>query len=397
LNLKKVFPQTVFTLKEAVSEALRKNLELAAARKELDKAQGKFTQASLLSPFNPEIGSFVNNRDTEDGNETDRGINLSQTVEIFGQRKKRIAVARYNIQRVKREVENLERLIKGEVKRNFYQILYRQSLTQLRKMLRDLNYRLLKAVEERYQAGRATLLELNLARIEAARAEKDLVDALRRQKTAMLELKRLLSIPPEEKLEVKGKFSYFPLNPSLGDLLANALKDRPDLRAVKAEIERNRAEVTLLKAERLPNLKLEAFFEREEGTDDLIGGTFSFELPLFNRRQGEIEQARAVEAQALINMENTILTIKKEVEDAYQSFTAAKRGIEIFEEEVIDQLQQNLELNELSYEQGQIDLTSFLVNQNSLLTTQLSYLDSLNNYFQALVSLEKAAAIELLR
>ncbi|NIM64049.1 MAG: TolC family protein, partial [Acidobacteria bacterium] len=78
-----------------------------------------------------------------------------------------------------------------------------------------------------------------------------------------------------------------------------ALQHRADLEAFRGTIESARARIEIARREVVPDLVVEAFYGREEGTDRLLGGGLGIRIPLFNRNQGAIAEARAAERRAL--------------------------------------------------------------------------------------------------
>jgi cobalt-zinc-cadmium efflux system outer membrane protein len=179
--------------------------------------------------------------------------------------------------------------------------------------------------------------------------------------------------------------------------LASAYRVRPDLKAMEFEKERAAEEISLRKAEIIPNPDLSGFFTREEGTDDIVGGEISISIPIWDRKQSELKKARTAKDVASINIKNKYLEIQKEVETAYRSFTAAKEGIVIYTDEIMPQVDESLKLNEISYKEGKINFIGFLTVQSDLIETRAAYLNALLDYNKAIVNLETVSGMKLQR
>ncbi len=203
-------------------------------------------------------------------------------------------------------------------------------------------------------------------------------------------------MPKDKQLTLHGDLAYKPLQVNLEDLLAFAYKTRPDLKAARLEGERASQEIKLRKAEIIPNPDLSGFFTREEGTDDIVGGKVSIAIPIWDRKQSELKKARTAKDIAGINTNNKHLEIQKDVEVAYRSFTAARESIVIYTEEIMPQVDANLKLNEISYNEGEINFIEFLIVQSSLIETRKAYLNALLNYKKAVISLETASGKKLI-
>jgi cobalt-zinc-cadmium efflux system outer membrane protein len=386
------------TLKEAVEVALKNNLQLAVARKKLEIARAERIKSSLLLPSNPKLGSRIGRRDPSSPEEkhTDYSISLSQEFEIYGQRRKRIRVTDKNMEKVKYEIDNVERNVIAKVMINFNEGLTSLEIVKLQSYAEDIFERLWSATSERYKAGAIAVLELNSIRIKYGLAKEQSLVAKRNYQTNLLNLKLILGMPKDKQLTLHGDLVYKPLQVNLEDLLTSAYKTRPDLKAAKLEGERASQEIKLRKAEIIPNPNLSGFFSREEGTDDIIGGKVSIAIPIWDRKQSELKKARTAKDIAGINTNNKHLEIQKDVEVAYYSFTAARESIVIYTEEIMPQVDANLKLNEISYKEGKINFIGFLTVQSDLIETRAAYLNTLLDYKKAVVNLETVSGMDLI-
>jgi cobalt-zinc-cadmium efflux system outer membrane protein len=387
-----VLAQKAVTLEEAIGMALGNNRDLTAFRKRLEEARGDLTKASLILPSNPKLESQMDNRHSTRENEThtDYTVGLSQEVRIAGQRGKAISVAEKGLEKVKAEIDTLEWTITSRVKGNFYEVLALKKVLELRELIQGLFEKLTKALRTKYDAGAATILEVNSTEIQYVRAKKEYLDARGKYLASLLNLKLLLGLPQDSPIEAKGELKYRKFQTDLSELMEKALKFRPDLKALELEEERASREVSLIKSQRIPNPVLSGFFGRDEGSDRIAGGAISIPLPLIDRKQGELQKANAIRDAARINIEGRTLQIHKELESAYQVFLSSEKGLEVYEE-ILSELEDSLQLNELTYLEGKTSFVEFLLLQNNLLESKASYLEALLGYYQALVELERAS------
>lgn len=386
------------TLEQAITTALENNRELAAFRKRLDVARGDLTKASLLVPSNPVLSSFVDSRYNTRENvvHNDYEVNLSQEVQVFGQRGKGISVARKNIEKVKAEIGTLEWEITSRVKGNFYEVLALKKIMELRDIIQGLFDKLLDAFRTKYEAGAATILEVNSIEVQRAKARNDYLSAKSRYVSSLSNLKLLLGLPPDEPLEITGELKYMNIKVELDELVEVALKNRPDLKVLELEEERMRREISLIKSQRVPNPVLSGFMSREDGFNRIVGGAISIPLPIIDRKQAELQKARARRDTVRINIEGKELQIRQELESAYLNFLSAQDGLSVYEG-VLQEIEDSLELNELTYLEGKVSFIEFLLLQNNLLEAKASYLEALLNYYTALVELERASFTNIIK
>ncbi|MFV1975091.1 MAG: TolC family protein, partial [Candidatus Scalindua sp.] len=105
---------------------------------------------------------------------------------------------------------------------------------------------------------------------------------------------------------------------------------------------------------------------------------------------------RTAKSTADINIRNRRLVIQKEAAAAYRTFMAAKGGIAIYTDEIIPQVDESLELNEISYKEGKINFIGFLTVQKTLLEARAAYLNALLDYNNAVINLETVSGMKLM-
>ncbi len=377
-------------INRAIEIALQQNLEIAAERKRFEEAEARLLKASQRFPSNPRIETEIGTRNSPEDRHTDYSVSLSQEVEIFGQRRKRLRVANKNMESVKFKIMDSEREIIAKVKSIFYQALTDIEVVKLGDQAAGILARLRDAMRERHKAGAISAFELNSIQIQYGLAMQRLNNAKNEAKNTMMDLKSALGLEKDAPFNIMGDLSYKPVHINLDDLTVAAFKQRPDLKAVEFERETATAEISLRRSEIIPNPELSGFFDREEGSDDIVGGKMSISIPIWDRKQSERKRAGVAKDIAEINIEGKRRQIHNEVESAFRAFKTAVESINIFNNEIIPQVDDNLNLNEISYTEGKINFIEFLTTQNNLIETKAIYLDALLNYNKAIINLETA-------
>ncbi len=158
------------------------------------------------------------------------------------------------------------------------------------------------------------------------------------------------------------------------------------------------AEAALTRRLRIPNPTVEGFYREEpglEGSERIAGGGIRIPLPLFDRRQGELIALAGRRQQAQLEVDATERTVEQEVAGALQDYEAARREVEIFEQDILARAEENFRFIEAAYRAGKIDFLQLVVVQNDLVGAQLSYVDSLAAFRSAEVDLERAVGAPL--
>ena len=118
-----------------------------------------------------------------------------------------------------------------------------------------------ESAEALNRRGLGTVVEVDLARRATAQAQFDLSQTYTAQKNAMSSLLEAMDLPPTTKLRV-ASVSGRPLPPrtahTVGDVLREALRRRPDLLADVAKLRASDANIAAARSELLPKISLGA-------------------------------------------------------------------------------------------------------------------------------------------
>lgn len=396
--------ERVVTLQDLVAAAMQRNGNLMALREERGIGEaGRIRSALRPNPtldLEAESGAFT-------GSSSEHRVSLGVSQEFLtgGKRDKRIAVARSELDRYERQIKEAERLLLLEVKQGYYDLLLAQGRVGLAQRHQGLSRRLLEIAQERFAAGEVAEIEVNLARVEAARsaagkieAERDLVPVRRR-------LLSLIGAPPSQSLQVAAAAEPTPYRGDLAGVKALALEKRPDLQLLRSELAKGEAEVSLAVAERLPNLTAgialaleksatELGDLREKETEYLVGLRLSAPIPLFDRNQAGVREARARKSGSETRYQFARQNAEREIEAALAGLAASDEALRLYAAEVIPGMTENLDLVQQAYQYGEIDLLEVIEEQGKFAEASRSHLSALHQRQMAQAQLEAALGIE---
>ena len=207
---------------------------------------------------------------------------------------------------------------------------------------------------------------------------------------ALGELRALLAFGPEQELKLAGAP---PLSRvfNLPDLLSRAI-DRPDIRALQADLDAAKAEIRLGRAHAWPEFGLGGRYEREEG-QDLLLGAIRLTLPLFDRGQYVRAEASARASGLELELDAARRDVRREVSSAFEVYLQQKAAVEELEKNALRVLEENESLSRESYEAGQISLAEFLLVRREILETRSDYLDHVLDTAIAAADLEASAGV----
>ncbi len=164
--------ERVLTIDEALALARERAADVALARGRVEEARARQTQAGRRFQENPELEVNGGYRHAED-DYFDFDAALTQSLYGGRRRDARLAGAQAALDRAEAELAEVRRRLLRDVWTAFGRVLAAQTRAVLVSRSREAADALLAATERRYEAGEATALELNRARIAAAGARAE--------------------------------------------------------------------------------------------------------------------------------------------------------------------------------------------------------------------------------
>ncbi len=393
-------------LPQVVEVSLQNNGDLKSFREEKGIRDAGKTRAGLLP--NPTL-------DLEGGTgaltgssaENNMAIGISQEFLLAGKRGKRLTVAERELEAYRWQLADRERTLREEVKAVFYDAMLAEQRLKLTDQSIELNRQLLEVTKDRLAAGDIPELEMNLAKVELTRSEGARIEIERALLQTRARLFTFMGLPAGETPAISGTLDDgFSLDKNLPDLKQMALGKRPDLKALDAEKTRGDADIALARSETIPNLTAGLAFRRDttgmeiggvEGKDTAytIGLKLSMPIPLFDRNQAGVQEARAKRSSTESRLTAATRNVEREVETAYTSVLNAEKVQSLYKSNIIPQLEENLKLTQESYRLGEVGILSVIQEQKKFFEVSDGFLTALHARQLALVKLESAVATEL--
>jgi len=386
-------PARQLTLDQALQEASERSPSLAAQRALLEQAEGRLVTAKTY-PHDPALIFEGANREGAGESSTDHGVKVTQVIEIGGQRRRRVARASAELDSARANFQREERLLAAGVRAMFVEAIRARELHEVEQANTELARSLAEVARKRFEAGSVPQMEVNLAQVQVGRAERDLRLEEGAYEVACAVLGEMIGLDPTHSPEPIGKLDLPPRpSASVSDLVEGALRHRADLEAFRTTVEATRARIDLARRDVVPNLAVEAFYGREEGTDRLLGGEIGIRIPLFNRNRGPIAEARAAERRAVADTEAARLRVRREVVATRAQYDAFSEASSNLQQHVLGTLEDNLLLLQLSFEAGKIGWTEVLVFRREFVDIQRDYIDTLADARLAGIALDLAAGM----
>ena len=372
------------TLDTALQNAFANNPELAAARWEIDIAEGGRQQAGLIP--NPVVSW-----DAEDTRRDSRTttIKLSQTLELGGKRGARVDVATRAQDAAALTLEQRRNGLRADVIDSYYAALRAQERLDLAQRSLALAERGLVVANGRVSAGKSSPVEATRAqvqlseiRLELNRAQIGLTDAYRRLAASTG------SATPDFQAVASQREST-PVLPPAALLLAR-LEQTAELRLAELQVLQNEASVGLEKAQRIPDLDVSIGSQYDASVRERVNVVgVSMPIPLFNRNQGNVLAAsrRADQARDLRNAAE--LRLRTETRQALDLWQTANTEVRAFNQQILPAAQNAVDSATRGFEMGKFNFLDVLDAQRTLIAARTQYLTATAQATDAWVRIER--------
>lgn len=371
------------TLDLALDMAEDMQPQIAEAKAMVEAAEGRARQAGAFP--NPEaiLGAQQLPLSGNQPNEKEYVAGVGQTIPLS----RRLSTAR-EAELLDREVrarglEVKRREIRKRVHNAFATALYQEKAWQAQSDIQQNAAKAVAATRARVEAGDTVRDDLARVEMELARAKVELQRAESLRAQALIALASAIGDATLTVKSLSGAMDATFEIPALESLVAN-LSAQPESAQADADIRARMARVDLAKAERIPDVKVELLYHRLEASSaNTFDVGLSIPLPLFNRNQGKLREARAEQAAAEARARMTQNELSTRLRESYLQLTAALANSQTLRTEILGKADTVLKTAEARYTAGDISLTEVLPVRRDWAAVQLSYLESLRDVMQS--------------
>jgi cobalt-zinc-cadmium efflux system outer membrane protein len=395
------------TLQQAEERFLKKNLQLLAARFNIDAAKAAVVQAELWNNPNISIEQNAYNKFTKryfDVTKTgNTDIQLQQLILLAGKRDKQIRLAEINSQIVENSFYDLLRALKFELRTDFFDLYFlQQSLAFYDETIPNVR-KTVAATEVIYQ--KRSILLSEVLRL------KSLLFTLESERLGLLnqvsEIEHGMSVLLRD---TSGSVSCFvpqlDANAidslqidalSLQDVIATALEKRPDYKNAETQVQYEETNLSLQRAMRIPDLTVGGTYSRAGSyIPDYYALTLSIDLPIFNRNQGNVQiSENTLEADKLLR-EYSRKTLEKEIATAYKKAIDTDSLFRAFDKKFTGEYKTLVEGMDADYQKRNITIIEFTDFYESYRTSMLQMNQLQNERLDAFERLNYAAGTSLI-
>jgi len=391
-------PKRSVTLAEALEIFLRQNLQLLAARYDIETADADKLTARLRP--NPQLtvgladlpvnlkGPLIKEQTYDYG--------ISRTIELGGKRSKRIETADANSELARGQFQMVVWQLTNDLKRKFYTVILNQSLLNLARENETTFAEIVKHTSELVNAGEISGLDLERVEVEKLKFDTDLANAERDYEVALRDLRFALGGNYRAMdVDVTGSIDYEPHQFSRDELLDLALAARPDLKAAKLSERAADANIRLQNALKIPDLTLGGGIEQvPTGTSSYTFGV-GITLPVSDRNQGERAKALIEKKKAQTQEQFLTNQVLSDVDKALVAFEKQKHRVDLYSTGVITKVNDIQNKTQIALQAGESSTLELLDAIRTRRDTLAGFYQTLFDYQMSLLDLELATATPL--
>jgi len=393
----KLTETTELALAEALILALARNPKLAAFSWKIKAQQGMVQQARVMP--NPEIGVEVENIFGEDDSRgvqaADTTLQLSQLIELGGKRANRQQIANLERDLAGWDYETTRLDIIAATSKAFFVLLTAQERLQLGRENIELAGEVFNTVKLRVEAGKTSPLEESRAQVMVNKNRIALNKNKRELAAARYQLSSTWGADKPHFTKIVGNREKISQPPALASI-NGWLAQNPEIARQQTEIDLQNARVSLAKAAGIPDITVGGGIKRHEYSDNytFIFGV-SMALPVFDRNRGGISAAQA-EVTARESQHRTAdIKLKTALSQNLEEFQAAYAEANSLQNQILPVAEETFASINYGYRQGQFEFLDVLDAQRTLIELRKQLIDSLQEYHNQRISIERLISQEL--
>jgi len=415
---------TVLSLDQALQIALTESPTVKVADKEIEVQQyaKKGTYASLFpevaasGSFNRTLKKQVMSMDFggesqsfEVGrwNTVSGGISASMPL-VNAQVWKSLQITGNDVELAVEKARSSRLEMVTQVKQAYYAVLLAKEVHSVYKSVYDNAVANCEQTQKRYNASKASELDLTRAKTTVANAVPNMYDSENSITIALWQLKAVMGINLDEDIDVVGKLLDYSDGMLYADNIDYDLQNNSSLRQLELQAEQLAENIKLQKYANLPSLALGFSYTMNAMEDELNFSEYdwhpysylglSLNVPIFSggKRSSAIKQAQIQADELQLQKENTERQLRIGIRQYLSTMDTAVKSYNSAEE-ALESAQKAYDIAAKSYNVGRSTLTDLNDSQLALTQAQLSVSQAVYNFLVAKSNLEQTIGADYMQ
>lgn len=384
-----------FTLENLLELARRDNLALQSVRAQALAARaGVVTARAYPNPELEILGASFRARSPGTLGGGGTAVGVTQRIENPALRGARADAATAGAQSAEIGIWVTENNLVAEVKTRFFETLRREEdLEAVREDL-ALTEQIRDRIRVRMRTGEAPRFDLIRADNEVALARKQVELASARVAEAKAFLRQAVGAGLPESFGLTGDFYRKTPQADYAALRDAVLAANPELKRALADRARAEMQVRVEQAQVVPSVSLRLIQETEPETRVLRGG-IALGVPLWDRRRGPIDEARAQAIRSRADADLRRFVLVQSFEAAWQQYQAALKALQALEGGILQQARTVVDIAEAAYRFGERGILEYLDARRQFRTVRADLISARFELHATKAELERLAASDI--
>lgn len=382
-----------------ITEALARNPEIQAARKQWEASTNRIAQAQSLDDPTLSV-QLWNFPQTFNVTQTQNAIfGVSQTFPFPGKLALKGEVASRSADMTEQALRAKERDLIARLKQAYYDLFFAHKAIQIHHEQIDLLKQLFEIATAKFRTGRGTQVDVLKAQVELSSLYQRLPVLEQQRETAQAKLNTLLDRdprfplgPPQEPRE--GRFEK-----DLEDLYPMAVNARPELKAAELSIQRNEQSRALAQRQYYPDVSVAFQRFQNFNANDGFGAVVSVNVPFAfwtkPKYDARVREAGAAVAAARADLHTAENLTRFQIRDLLAKVRASWEVAVLYRTTVLPQAEQGVEAARAGYRTGRTSFLDLIDADRALREFQLAYWRALVDRESRVADLEQVVGTEL--
>jgi outer membrane protein, heavy metal efflux system len=390
-------PLTSVALEQAIQLALAHNTDSRSADEDVTSAGGALVQSRLLpnpslfvSSLGRGVAPFMAPVPTQ--------LGVTWTIPIGGKRAAGIDAARAAVDAARATRIGARRSVQLAVEKAFVAVLLDQAQLEFATLDEKGIHDALALNELRYKDGKIAYGDVLKLRLQVRTVEDTVRQGQLQLANDRLELARLsgeATLAPDYTVIGALVPPAVPTPPVAEELLARALKNRPDYQALLADEHNLAALATQARRQPIPDLGVLVDYDKPPGEPSQYDITLTATVPILDRNQGNIIQAESAARKAKLASEALRAQIRADVLQAVNGWNTTHARLATYDDDILSAAKESLDITRHAYEQGRGSLLDYLDAESSYRDVERAYRAVLADAMNAAATLRFVAGEDL--
>jgi len=241
----------------------------------------------------------------------------------------------------------------------------------------------MEATDRQLAVGAISTTEALRLHSEYLTVKADAIKNFNEKEQVVATLRTLLRYPADTTFLVEQRLPLIQEEFDLPTLAEQAVSSRPDLEVKKINKRYQERNLKLQRSLAFPDIGKLGYQPQDRGSNYMRpyhGYTFEMNLPLFDRNQGRIKQARYTIKQSELQYDQLENQVRNEVAAAYKRYKSSNAGLGNYRTEFLDALKTLNQSTNENFRKRNISLLQFIDQQRIFIQTNIQLIELKQQY-----------------